>query len=241
MITPTGEVRRVSDALLSGIVGGSYPSGLRLPTEASLAEQFECGRSTVREALRHLADLGLVRSRRGSGATVLDFRREGTPALLPTYLRVGRFDAPPDVMARELLRMRTLMATEAARMAARYAPVEALAEARELLARAPGLEDDPAAHALNELEFHRALVVASGIWPATWMVNAFWMPLREINAQIAPLLGPIQPDFQPTMEHLLELIEQRDERAAVAQVAAWFERIDGPLLAVIAELLGGSR
>src|SRR5690606_39960448 len=58
-----------------------------------------------------------------------------------------------------------------------------------VLRQAPALESDPAAHALNELELYRALIAASGIWPASWMVNAFWTPLRQLNATFAPALG----------------------------------------------------
>jgi GntR family transcriptional repressor for pyruvate dehydrogenase complex len=233
MVSPTGEVRRVADAVLRRIIDGAYPAGLRLPAEAALATEQDCGRSTVREALRYLAGLGLVRSRRGSGAMVLDFRREGTPALLPTYLRMGKFAAPPARIAREMLRLRRLMATEAVRLAALYATPETLEQARTHLAEGPALEDDPVAHALNELELYRALVVASGMWPATWMVNAFWAPLGEVNRMFAPAMGPVNPDFQSTMTRLLDLIAQGDETEAVALAGRWFESVDGRLVQVI--------
>ena len=231
---PNSEVQRVSLILLGRIIDGTYPKGLRLPSEASLAEELECGRSTIREALRHVADLGLVKSRRGSGAMVQDFRREGTPALLPTYLAAGKFDTPPLTLAREMLRLRTMMATEAVRLAALHADSEGLAEARACLDRAPGLEADPAAHALNELDLYRALVLASGIYPAAWLVNALWTPLRELNAVFAPALGPVQPRFQETMSELLERVEAGDETGALETVGAWFERVD----AAIVEQLG---
>jgi DNA-binding FadR family transcriptional regulator len=233
MISPSGEVRRVADAILAKILDGTYPFGLRLPSEAALSDELGCGRSTVREALRHLADLGIVRSRRGSGAHVLDFRREGTPALLPAYLRAGRFEAPPATLARELLRLRTVMASEAVRLAARYAEPPALAEARTALERAPELENDPAAHALNELELYRALVAASRMWPAAWLVNALWAPLREVNAQYAMAMGPVRSDWQPTMVELLGLIEKKDERGATALVRGWFETVDSQLVGLI--------
>lgn len=238
MVTPKGEVRRVAEVILGRILDGTYPRDLRLPPEASLAEELGCGRSTLREALRYLADLGLVQSRRGSGATVRDWRREGTPPLLPAYVRAGRFDVPVTRLAGEMLRLRTLMATEAVRLAARYAEPAALDEARRRLAAAPALEVDPAAHALNELELYRALVAASGIYPAAWMVNAFWAPLRELNALIAPLFGQVEPDFQPTMTRLLELVAARDEAGAVAHIAAWFARVDARLAGVIEAALG---
>jgi GntR family transcriptional regulator, transcriptional repressor for pyruvate dehydrogenase complex len=237
MITPKGEVRRVAEVVLGRILDGTYPRDLRLPPEASLAEELGCGRSTLREALRHLADLGLVQSRRGSGAMVRDWRREGTPPLLPAYVRAGRFDVPPARLAREMLRLRTLMATEAVRLAARYASPDDLSEARARLAAAPVLEADPAAHALNELELYRALVAASRIYPAAWMVNAFWSPLRELNALIAPLFGQVEPDFQATMVRLLELVSASDEEGAVAHIAAWFARVDARLGGVIETVL----
>src|ERR1700686_3427839 len=135
-MTPTGEVRRVADDILGRIMSGAYPAGLRLPAENDLAAGLSCGRSTVREALRHLAGLGVVASRRGSGAMVLDFRREGTPALLPWYVLAGRFDRPVGVLARELLGVRTQLAAQAVRLAARYAEPQAIAEARAILAGA---------------------------------------------------------------------------------------------------------
>ncbi len=164
---------------------------------------------------------------------MLDYRREGTPALLPAFLQRGQLDVPLSVMASELLRIRTLMACEAVRLAARYGTPEALAEARTRLAAAPALADDPVGHAANELELYRALVSASGIWPAAWLVNSFWGPLREAHRMLAPVMGPVPPGFQGNMEELLEHIEQRRELEAVALVQRWFDRVDAELVAVL--------
>ena len=238
---PKSEVQRVSRILLERIIDGTYPKGLRLPSESALAEELACGRSTIREALRHVADLGLVKSRRGSGAMVQDFRREGTPALLPTYLAAGRFDTDPLTLAREMLRLRTMMATEAVRLATLYADSEGLSEARACLDRAPDLERDPAAHALNELDLYRALVLASGIYPAAWLVNALWAPLRELNAVFAPALGRVQPHFQETMSELLERVESGDEQGALDVVGRWFERVDAAIVERLGTVIAASQ
>jgi len=234
---PTGEARRVANEILGRIVAGAYPAGLRLPAEVDLATEFSCGRSTVREALGHLAGLGVVKSRRGSGAMVLDFRREGTPALLPSYIMSGRFDRPVGVLARELLGVRTLLAAEAVRLAARYAQRPALAEARALLAKAPSLARDPVAHGINELDFFRALVSSSGIWPAVWLANVFWAPMREIHDRFAGVVGRIPADYQDEMGRLMDLIEAGEERAAEAHVVKWFARVDASLVGELEALL----
>jgi DNA-binding FadR family transcriptional regulator len=233
-----GEVRRVAHEILGRIVSGAYPAGLRLPAESDLATSLQCGRSTVREALGRLAGMGVVRSRRGSGAMVLDFRREGTPALLPFYVLAGRFDRPVGVLARELLGVRTQLAAQAVRLAARYAGAEAIAEARAVLARAPALAADPAAHGQNDLDLFRALVTGSGIWPAVWLANVFWAPMRELHERLAGTVGRVPPDYQDQMTRLIDLVEAGDDAAAEAHVVAWFDRVDAALVPDLEQLLG---
>ena len=235
---PDSEVRRVAHEILGRIVAGAYPAGLRLPAENDLAVELSCGRSTVREALRHLAGLGVVKSRRGSGALVLDFRHEGTPALLPWYVLAGRFDRPVGVLARELLGMRTLLAAQAVRLAARYAEPQAIAEARAVLARAPELAGDPVAHGSNDLDLFRALVVGSGIWPAVWLANVFWPPMHELHDQLVGAVTRVPADYQAQMTRLLDLIEARDDVGAEAHVVAWFARVDEGLARELEQILG---
>ncbi len=61
----------IADTLRRAISEGAYAPGDKLPTEASLAERFGVNRHTVRHALAHLADEGLVHARRGAGVFVL--------------------------------------------------------------------------------------------------------------------------------------------------------------------------
>jgi DNA-binding GntR family transcriptional regulator len=62
---------RVAQALLADISGGRYPVGAKLPTEAEFETRFRVSRHTVRAAIRHLRELGLVTARAGVGTTVL--------------------------------------------------------------------------------------------------------------------------------------------------------------------------
>ncbi|KNG94227.1 phosphonate metabolism transcriptional regulator PhnF [Pseudaestuariivita atlantica] len=60
----------IATALRIDLSEGRYMPGDRLPTEAALAERFGVNRHTVRHAMAHLVEEGLVRTRRGSGAFV---------------------------------------------------------------------------------------------------------------------------------------------------------------------------
>ena len=62
---------RVQRALEERVASGLYPVGGLLPTEAALAAEFDTSRFTVREALRHLTERGLVKRRQGVGTRVI--------------------------------------------------------------------------------------------------------------------------------------------------------------------------
>src|ERR687888_112142 len=67
---PTPIMRPVDQVRLSivqAIAAGQLRPGDRLPSEAEQARGFQVSRATVREALRSLADAGLISTVRGRG------------------------------------------------------------------------------------------------------------------------------------------------------------------------------
>ena len=65
--TRTPLYRKISDTLLEGIRGGKFPVGSFLPGELELINRYGASRHTIREALRVLEDMGLVKRQRGRG------------------------------------------------------------------------------------------------------------------------------------------------------------------------------
>ena len=61
----------VSDKLLARIQAGEITIGDMLPTEAELVDFYQVSRNTVREALRGLAQMGLIERRPGAGTTLI--------------------------------------------------------------------------------------------------------------------------------------------------------------------------
>ncbi len=60
----------ITQKLARRITSGVYPVASKLPTERALAEEFGVARHVVREALKRIEALGLVRIRQGSGIYV---------------------------------------------------------------------------------------------------------------------------------------------------------------------------
>ncbi|HVV96663.1 MAG TPA: GntR family transcriptional regulator, partial [Rhodanobacteraceae bacterium] len=62
--------QQIADTLRDEIRRGEHEVGRFLASEAALMKRFQVSRFTVREALRTLDELGLIRRRRGAGSVV---------------------------------------------------------------------------------------------------------------------------------------------------------------------------
>jgi len=60
--------------------------GGKLPSERELAERLQVGRSTVREALRSLELLGLIKTKRGEGTFLADFQKHQFVEVLAGFI-----------------------------------------------------------------------------------------------------------------------------------------------------------
>lgn len=93
------------------IITGELNRGDKLPSERVLSGQFNVSRASIREALRSLEILGIIESRQGEG----NFVRKTTenqwlePLSVTFKLNNGTFN--------EILEMRQILETEAARLA----------------------------------------------------------------------------------------------------------------------------
>ena len=61
---------QLATVLREGIISGRFPIGGKIPTEAELVDQYAVSRATVRGALQHLREEGLIRREAGRGTFV---------------------------------------------------------------------------------------------------------------------------------------------------------------------------
>ncbi len=144
------QVRRGLEARLES---GDFPLGAKLPPEADLMALFGVGRSTIREAIRSLAHLGVVEVRQGDGTYARSLPSQTDP--LSHRLRRAHL--------RDVYAVRRLLEVEINRLAAIHrtpSDIERLTEtlAREDHARVTG---DDSARADAAVDFHIALVAAA--------------------------------------------------------------------------------
>jgi GntR family transcriptional regulator, transcriptional repressor for pyruvate dehydrogenase complex len=109
---------QVFEQLLREIVAGRYPPGSGLPAERTLATVFDVNRHVVREALKRLEQVGLLKISQGGGTKVLDFKRHAgldLLALMAEHATGGRDVAKVWVA---VLEMRAAIAADIARLCA---------------------------------------------------------------------------------------------------------------------------
>ena len=70
----TSRIQEIARTLTAEIAEGHYRVGDRFPLERNLQDRFEVGRHTVREALKLMAEQGLISRRQKTGTLVLSDR-----------------------------------------------------------------------------------------------------------------------------------------------------------------------
>ena len=174
MTSPRGKTRDVVAAELEGeILSGGLGPGDRLLSERQLAERHAVSRPIVREALRILAERGLVEISPGRGAFVQrPSALAGTRPLDALYRR-------GHPTARQLSEARLLLECETASLAAQRAGLDDVRMLRTCLA---SLEagGGPEQTVRSDLAFHLGVAAAAH----NWVIEAVLGSLASLTAEL---------------------------------------------------------
>jgi len=213
------------DRLQAMVLSGDLKPGQRLPREADLAKTLGLSRNSLREAVKALSLVRILDVRQGDGTYVSDLSME---SLVNALTFVIEFHQDSSVL--ELLEMRRILEPAASGLAVARISEPALEELEEILRRVTSnssLEELVA----GDLEFHRAIGVASGNAMLASLIESLsgptqrarlWRGLTEKNA------------LQRTLnehEAIFDAIAARDAEMAralttihVAGVVNWLRR-----------------
>lgn len=153
---------QVAQQIQGMIVNGELQPGDQLPPEREMAEQLGVSRTVVREAIKTLQQIGLVRVLTGSGTYVSRIEPETVSESIGLLIQqsIVSFDY--------LTEIRRMLETETAALAAERASpehIEALEEALGWMEHAAELDDDDPDRIEqfigSDLAFHNVLVEAA--------------------------------------------------------------------------------
>ena len=152
---------RVLAQIETGLTAGKWSIGERLPAERALAEELGVSRPSVREAIRILEAMGIVRTAVGSGpsagATLIDRPAAGLGAAVRLHVASGTLPVS------DVVRTRVLLEAGAVRDAAARLPDDAaLARVREHVEAMADPDLDAAAFLEHDQDFHIELARLGG-------------------------------------------------------------------------------
>jgi GntR family transcriptional repressor for pyruvate dehydrogenase complex len=113
---------QVFEQLAREIVVGRYPPGASLPAERTLATVFGVNRHVVREGLKRLEQIGLLKISQGGGTKVIDFKRHAGLDLLALMAEHATGGHDVAIVWVAVLEMRAAIAADIARLCAERAP-----------------------------------------------------------------------------------------------------------------------
>lgn len=173
---------QVESQIRAAILDGEFRAGDRLPAEATLAKEFGVSRSTVREALRSLAEAGFIVTSPGAtgGSFVEGIDHHALSARfgegVENILRLG------SLTYAEVAAVRLMLEVPSARLAARFRTAEHLDRLDEIIDEQRRVELGPAVRDLNA-RFHETVADASGNRLLAAMISALHHAPPALAAQ----------------------------------------------------------
>jgi DNA-binding FadR family transcriptional regulator len=148
---PQEIVKALTDLIMKGV----WKPGDMIPSEKELALRFQVGRSTIREAVKSLAVLGVLEARAGEGS----FVREATSELLSGAFRWGLLLGERNLD--DLVDVRVLVEVECTRRAAEQGGPEVVGLLQASLADMRASGTDHEAFMESDTRFHLAIAQAA--------------------------------------------------------------------------------
>ncbi|MBL8590692.1 MAG: FadR family transcriptional regulator [Methylobacteriaceae bacterium] len=206
-ITRQGASEKVVHRLLALVKAGDLGPGDRLPSERELADRFQVSRPTIREAVRALAVLGVVKTRHGGGIFVSAMEASDILGPLSFFLTLERMDVD------HLYQARLVIEGEIAALACAAASAADIAELDKLIDEQATRTGQPARYRVLDTKFHARLSEIAGnpfLARAASSMNVLGMEFRKIASESEAVIGLSIEDHRA----ILVAFRARDPEAA---------------------------
>jgi DNA-binding FadR family transcriptional regulator len=207
---------QIAASIAGAILDGAFPPGSTLPPERELAERLNVNRTSLRQGLARLQQMGLIEAKHGSGNVVRDPEGLTHPAVVEALVR----KLGPEFLI-EMFEIRAALGPLIGRLAAqRRVPEDA--EALRAALAAVHEADSAAARQAADLAYFRVLIHSTGNRALgllyRWVEHAFGGREHELTGAY--------DDADPVVAGLRAITEavlSRDATGAAAAVEAYLQ------------------
>ncbi len=205
----SSQTESIAHQVVSRILGmvktGNLVTGDRLPTEQQMCIAFAISRPTLREALKALTVMGVLKSRQGGRYTVTDLSSKHLVEPLNIMLSMSGYNAEEHFEARLLIDVELV----------RLCSVRANGDLRERIVKLAkdgrAFYNDPVAFRLLDIEFHEAINLGAQ---------------NPMLSTLSRCLYDIGLDLRRVASEMREVIRTSVEQHDLIADAIMFRRID---------------
>lgn len=233
MLKPIGKQRvaeEIVQQLRSLILRGHYATGEKLPPERKLAEDLGVNRASLREAIKSLEQMGLVKTRQGDGTRVLDFMQTAGVELV-SHLVAGAADGDSSIgLLNDVLEFRRIFARDVASLAAERATPEQITRLEDIAKRAE-VDQSPDELLKVDFEFYLELTRAA-------QNRVFQLLINTIRAAVqshAAFFAQVSPQAEVVRNHhreVLAAVKTRQPDKAARAVNDYLQKAHEMLIAL---------
>lgn len=194
---------QVASQLAAQISEGRWVAGDKLPSETELCKTLRIGRSTLREALKSLAFVGLVQMRPGEGTYVLDRTKPSMDAIRSRGLLTT------EVELHQVAEARLILETEIAALAAERSEPADLDRLEQLLKEmSRSLAGGGRDYAALDVEFHLAIAKSC----KNDLLHGLLSPIRDMMREFIAKSQELPGIKQSAQEHHTKILEALRKR-----------------------------
>lgn len=207
-VTRLSVPEEIIESVKEKILNGDLNPGDRLPSESRLAEMFGVGRGTIREAMKVMIYLGLIRRTVNRTTFISDNARERV------HLRsvLEKFQGHRDAL--EMIEVRKIIEPEAAALAAERcekAMVEQLEQEYQLMDESAGNVESFAEH---DNQFHTCIFNGTGNRLIMELMQSIHAAMESSQASVLSGSTQISPRSLRFHREILEAIKKGDTHTA---------------------------
>jgi GntR family transcriptional regulator, transcriptional repressor for pyruvate dehydrogenase complex len=218
-IQPSKVFEQIAEQIERRILSGELRHGDRLPTERELSEQFRASRTAVREAMKTLAQKGLVEMCPGRGTIVIDGTSQAMRHSLGLMMKVGQAGRSDN-----LVEVREILEPEIAALAATRATDEEVVTMQEAIRIMDANLKNAQVYISADNDFHQALAKATHNDLIFALVDSIVNLLNEQRTRIFSVDGGPERG-QAHHKYILEAIVRRDSQAAREAMRAHLRQV----------------
>jgi len=210
---------QVAQQIQELIFASGWPAGSKIPTERELGDRFGVSRTVVREALKALAERGLVAIQPGRGIFVAHLSADALKEPMKLLFQRRNFSYE------NLVETRRVLEVEIAGLAAQRAEPDHMEKMRAAVEEMDATLDDAESFIRADHAFHVALAEATQNPLLPMLIDSIGELVRETRRMVIGV-GGSQTRGQHYHRKLIDAVECRDAAAARKSMGEHLDQFD---------------